>query len=137
MGNGSYHQWHKPNLNAKTKQGYYNIMNKDKYVGDFTRIIYRSSWEFSFCKYLDMSPSIIKWSSEPVSIPYYDRISKLAECAKLGLNPNNPSNWEVKNYHTDFWYEVNEGEGKTKKIFVEIKPSHKLKKPIPPPRTAP
>jgi len=139
MSNESYKQWHKPNQgpNAKTKQGYAKIKNKEKYIGDPELIIYRSSWEFGFIKYCDMSPSVKRWSSEPVSIPYYDRVSKLEECAKFGLNPNDPSNWEVKNYNTDFWFEADMGGDKTEKIFVEIKPSYQLKKPPPPPRDAP
>jgi len=139
MGNEGYKSYNRPNMgpDAKTKQGYYKVSNKEKYIGDPELIIYRSSWEFGFCKYCDMSPSVKRWSSEPVSIPYYDRVSKLEECAKLGLDPNNPSNWEVKNYNTDFWYEVDTGNGKTEKIFVEIKPSYKLKKPIPPLDNAP
>ena len=138
MANESYKQWHKPNQSptAKTKQGYYRAKNTDKYIGDPELIVYRSSWEYGFCKYCDMSPSVTRWSSEPVSIPYYDRVSKLEECAKLGLNPNDPSNWEVKNYNTDFWFEVDRGEGEFEKIFVEIKPSYQLKKPIPPRREA-
>jgi len=137
--NSSYKQWHRPNVspNAKTRQGYYRIVNKEKYIGDPNLIIFRSSWEFAFCKYCDMSPSVKRWSSEPVSIPYYDRVSKLEECAKLGLDPNNPSNWEVKNYNTDFWYEVDNGRDKLEKIFVEIKPANKLKKPVPPNKDAP
>ena len=98
MANSSYKSWHKPNTgpNAKTKQGYYSVINIDKYIGDPNLVIYRSSWEFAFCKYCDNAPSVLRWSSEPISIPYYDRTSKLEECAKLGLNPNDPSNWEVK-----------------------------------------
>ena len=135
MANDSYKRWHRPDQSpkAKSNQGYYKIKNIDKYVGgDPELIIYRSSWEFAFCKYLDMSPSVIRWSSEPIQIPYYDRVSKLEECAKLGLNPNDPRNWEVKNYNTDFWFQIDKGDGESEKIFVEIKPSYKLKKPVPP-----
>lgn len=139
MGNDSYKKWHKPDQspNAKTSQGYYKAVNKDKYIGDSSLIIYRSSWEYKFCKYCDMSPSVLRWSSEPIKIPYYDRVSKLEECHKLGLDPNNPANWEVKNYNTDFWFELDKGNGEKEKIFVEIKPSNKLKKPVPPNRDAP
>ena len=133
MSNSNYKRYNKPNMgpNAKTQQGYFKVINKEKYIGDPELVIYRSSWEFGFCKYCDASPSVKRWSSEPISIPYYDRVSKLEECAKLGLDPNNPSNWEVRNYNTDFWYEVDTGSGPLEKIFVEIKPSYKLKKPIP------
>jgi hypothetical protein len=84
-----------------------------------------------------MSPSVTRWSSEPVSIPYYDRVSRLEECAKLGLDPNNPTNWEVKNYNTDFWMETDRGDKEKEKIFIEIKPAYKLKKPLPPAVEAP
>jgi len=137
--NSNYKQWHKPNTseNAKTKQGYYKIKYPTKYVGNTNLIIYRSSWEHSFCKWCDYSPSVIRWSSEPIKIPYYDRISKLEECKKQGLDPNNPKNWVIKNYNTDFWIEVDKGNGETRKMFIEIKPSNKLKKPVPPSPNAP
>jgi hypothetical protein len=138
--NSAYKSWHKPNMNeatAKTKQGYYKITNKEKYVGDPNLCIYRSSWEFAFCKYCDYSPSIKRWSAEPISIPYYDRTAKLEENAKLGLDNNNPSNWKVSNYHVDFWIEQDRGEDKTEKIFIEIKPAYKLKRPVPPREGAP
>ena len=57
MANESYKQWHKPNTSptAKTKQGYYRIANKEKYIGDPELVIYRSSWEFGFCKYFKIA----------------------------------------------------------------------------------
>lgn len=140
MSNDAYKRWHRPDMSekSKTKQGYYKVKNLEKYIGgDPDLVIYRSSWEFAFCRYCDLSPSVLRWSSEPIQIPYYDRVSKLEECHKLGLDPNDPRNWEIKNYNTDFWFEVDRGNGDIEKIFVEIKPSYKLKKPIPPDRDAP
>lgn len=136
--NSGYKNWHKPNTNpnAKTKQGYYKVDNKKKYVGDPNLIIYRSSWEFSFCKWCDSSPSVLRWSSEPIKIPYYDRVSKLEECKKYGLDPNNPRNWIKRNYNTDFWVEIDK-QTHIEKWFVEIKPKHKLVKPKPPNKNAP
>jgi len=132
MSNDNYKKWHKPNQSpdAKTKQGYFrNLKNPQKYIGDPNLIIYRSSWEFAFIKWCDASPSVIRWSSEPVKVPYYDRISKLEECKKLGLDPNNPRNWVTKNYNVDFWVEIDKGGPCLEKWFIEIKPKHKLKKP--------
>lgn len=132
--NESYKKWHAPNQrpDAKTKQGYYKVQNAAKYIGDPNLVIYRSSWEYSFCRWCDYSPSVVRWSSEPVRIPYYDRVSKLEECKRQGLDPNNPKNWVIKHYNTDFWIEVDKGEGAMQRMFIEIKPSGKLKKPIPP-----
>jgi hypothetical protein len=135
-GNSSYKQWHKPQLNAKTKQGHYQVQNKEKYVGDPNLVVYRSSWEMAFAKWCDYSPSVRRWSSEPLKIPYYDRVSNLDECKKLGLDPNNPRNWKKRNYYTDFWVEIDRGDI-LEKWFVEIKPANKLKKPIPPSPNAP
>lgn len=136
--NSSYKKWHKPNQseNAKTKQGYYNIQNPDKYVGDSKLVVYRSSWEYSFMKWCDYSPSVVRWSSEPLKVPYYDRVSKLEENKRYGLDPNNPNNWKVRYYYTDFWVEVKKGDGNIERWFVEIKPAGKLIKPKPPAQNA-
>lgn len=145
--NQNYKLWHKPKRNnytetgtikkGETHQGYYKVKNTSKYVGDPNLVIYRSSWEFSFCKWADHSDSILRWSSEPVKVKYYDRVSKLDECRKSGLDPNNPSNWTVKNYNTDFWVEVKKSETEIERWFIEIKPKNKLIRPKPVPSTAP
>src|ERR1035437_3842838 len=134
---GAYKSWHKPNQseNARTMQGYYNVTNKDKYIGDFTQVIYRSSWECSFLRWCDMSPSVVRFSSEPLSIPYKDPTGKLEECFKYHLNPNDIRNQPTKNYHIDFYVEVNKTDH-IEKWFIEIKPQNKLKKPIPPAKDA-
>lgn len=147
MPNESYKKWHKPVKNiynqdgtlkrGQTYQDYYRVRNKEKYVGDPNLVIYRSSWEYSFCKWCDYTPSILRWTSEPVQIPYYDKVSKLEECKKMGLDPNNPRNWIQKKYNTDFWVEIRKDEDIIEKWFVEIKPKQKLVKPTPPPKGSP
>lgn len=134
----NYKNWHKPNTSesSRTKQGYYKVQHPEKYVGDPNLVIFRSSWEYSFARWCDFSPSIIRWSSEPTTIPYYDRVSRLEECKKFGLDPNDPKNWVVKNYHVDFWIEIKKQDDTIQKMFIEIKPSKCLKKPIPPPAEA-
>ena len=126
---------------GETLQGYlhekYKLRFPEKYLGNPNLIIYRSGWELSFCKWCDLSPSIINWGSEPIRVPYYNRVSKLEECKKLGLNPNNPKNWITKFYNVDFWIQIKKADGLIEKWFVEIKPAHKLKKPEPPKNDAP
>jgi hypothetical protein len=138
MSTSSYKSWHRPNqsINAKTKQGYAIISNPEKYIGDPAQIIYRSTWEYSFIKYCDSASSVLRWSSEPIAVKYFDKVSKLVECQKYGLDPNNPTNWIQKNYYIDFWCVVDKGDGTVKKMFIEIKPSNKLIKPTPPPENA-
>jgi hypothetical protein len=144
--NSAYKSWHKPKKNqfnesgsikkGATYQGYYKPTHPEKYIGNYGTIIFRSGWEYSFMKWCDFSESILKWSSEPLSIKFVDKISKLNENKKLGLDPNNPHNWTTKNYHVDFYCEVLKGDI-IEKWFIEIKPSIKLKKPIPPKENAP
>ncbi|MFW6246706.1 MAG: TnsA endonuclease N-terminal domain-containing protein [bacterium] len=137
--NSSYKKWHKPNKSekAKTYQGYYkDLKNPNKYIGDPKQIIYRSSWEFSFIKWCDFSPSVLRWSSEPVKVPYYDRVSNLEENRRYGLDPNNPKNWKVRHYYTDFWVEISKQNNEIERWFVEIKPACKLKRPKSPPENA-
>ena len=57
-------------------KGKYRPQNPEKYMGDNRNIIYRSMWERKCMKYFDNNPSIIKWASEELAIPYYDSLGK-------------------------------------------------------------
>lgn len=54
---------------SRFAQGKFTITNPDKYVGK-KNPTYRSSWEFHFMRFCDTHPSILKWASEAISIPY-------------------------------------------------------------------
>ena len=54
----------------ETLKGFYKIHHPEKYVGDHTRIIFRSSYELKFMKWCDFTPSVVAWGSEEVVIPY-------------------------------------------------------------------
>lgn len=58
----------------KYHQGKYKLRNPEKYVGDRSNIIYRSSWELKFLIWCDSNPSILKFSSEETVIPYVSPI---------------------------------------------------------------
>ena len=58
--------------NGRYKSGKFIPKNPEKYVGDINNIIYRSSWEGRFCQYCDINPNIIKWSSEPLEIRFWN-----------------------------------------------------------------
>jgi len=54
---------------AKFANGFYQIMNPDKYVGKKVPH-FRSSWEHTFMRFCDTNPSVLQWASEAVHIPY-------------------------------------------------------------------
>jgi hypothetical protein len=61
-------------MSRKFAQGKFTMVNPAKYVG--TKIpTYRSSWEWSFMKFCDTNPSVQKWASEAVQIPYRDPLT--------------------------------------------------------------
>ena len=54
---------------SRFAQGKYTVANPEKYVGK-KNPTYRSSWELHFMRFCDTNPSIQKWASEAISIPY-------------------------------------------------------------------
>jgi hypothetical protein len=59
---------------AKFARGKFAMKHPEKYVG--TKVpTYRSSWELSFMNFCDNNPSIMKWASEAINIPYRDPLT--------------------------------------------------------------
>lgn len=54
---------------SRFASGKYTILNLGKYVGK-KNPTYRSSWELQFMRFCDTHPSIQKWASEAIAIPY-------------------------------------------------------------------
>lgn len=79
--------------------------NPEKYVGDLSNIVMRSSWERKFFNWCDLNPSIIKYASEEIAIPYI--------CATDGRRHL---------YYVDAFIMIRTAEGKIAKLLVEIKP---------------
>ena len=97
--------------NAHT--GTYSPRNPSKFLGKY-KPIYKSALELKFMRYCDTNPKIIKWNYEGLSIKYLDKSQKPEK---------------VRNYHIDFVIYVNSPTG-IKKIWVEVKQSSEVKKPI-------
>ena len=57
-----------------TYKGKFSPKNYKKYKGDRTKIIYRSSWELRFMKWLDHNNNVLSWGSETVIVPYKNPI---------------------------------------------------------------
>lgn len=59
---------------TKFAKGKFTMTQPEKYVG--TKMpTYRSSWEWSFMRFCDTNPSVQKWASEAVQIPYKDPLT--------------------------------------------------------------
>ena len=110
--NGNYKRKNRPNKKGKFRQGYYKLENPEKYTGDPTEIIYRSTYEYKFCRYCDLTEEIVNWSSEPFSVKYYD-----------------PVNRKEREYHLDFFIRVAKN-GTMTNYLVEVKPKDKLTPPV-------
>lgn len=95
---------------TKYAQGKFRPKNPDKYIGG-SMPTYRSSWEFHFMKFCDENPSIYKWASEAIKIPY-----------------RNPFTGKQTIYVPDFFIHYVDQNGKQKTEVIEIKPEmHTLK----------
>ena len=78
----------------------------DKYVGS-KMPTYRSSWESAFMQFCDSHPSVVKWASECVKIPY-----------------RNPLTGKLSNYIPDFLVQYQDKKGNVVTELVEIKPKN-------------
>lgn len=94
-------------------QGKYRPKNPQKYSGDPTNIIYRSSWELRFMIWADEKPSVIKWRSEETIIPYVSPIDN-----------------KYHRYFVDFQVQVRTKDNALKTYLIEIKPESQTKPPL-------
>jgi hypothetical protein len=93
---------------AQYAQGKFNLKNPEKYVGGRTPT-YRSSWEFAFMRFCDEHPSVAKWASEAVKIPY-----------------RNPFTGKYTVYVPDFFIAYVDANGKQHAELIEVKPSNQM-----------
>lgn len=103
-----------PNKSNKYVSGYYQLINKSKYISDPTKIVYRSSLELKFCTFIDKNPRILKWGSEVVGVPYQGSDNKphtywMDYYVEI-LNPKNPAGYD--------------------RLLIEVKPSQEVDKII-------
>lgn len=93
-------------------QGKYTPKNPEKYLGDPNNIMMRSSWERKFANWADTNPSVLKWGSEELIIPY-----------------KSPIDGRMHRYFPDFVIIVKNKAGEIKKYMVEIKPEYQTAPP--------
>ena len=97
---------------ANYVQGLYQPKNPEKYIGDKTQIIYRSSWELRSFKWCDNTESIIQWSSEPFPIQYFDQSTN-----------------KIRRYFPDLFVKIRDKQGIIKTYLIEIKPKKQTNSP--------
>ena len=83
----------------------YEVKDKSKYIGNSEMVVTRSSLETRFMTWAERTPSVIKWASEELVVPYVS-----------------PLDNKVHRYFVDFAIVIQTGAG-TKKYLVEIKPA--------------
>lgn len=88
-------------------------MFPEKYKGDPTTIIMRSSWETRFATWCDRTSSVIHWKSEETIIPY-----------------RSPIDNRLHRYFVDFQIQVRDKDGVLNTYLVEIKPFNQTKPPL-------
>jgi hypothetical protein len=98
------HDFLKPQR-GRVKQGYFTPMNPEKYSGDITKIIYRSSWELKFLTYCDNTEAVVEYASEPMPIKYWNPILK-----------------QESTYWVDCYMATKSPEGEITKWLIEVKP---------------
>jgi len=101
----------------RTLKGKYKPRNPEKYKGNPTNIIYRSSWERTFMKYCDLTEGVEQWQSEEKCVWYYDPVAK-----------------KKRRYFPDFIVKYKNKKGVTHIEMVEIKPSKYVVGPNPQPK---
>lgn len=97
---------------SRYHQGTYRPTNQNKFIGGKT-CIYRSGLELKFFKWCDRTPTVLKWGSECITVPYFDKVQ----------NKN-------RTYYVDNFVVIKEGENIVK-YLVEIKPSKQTVAPNP------
>lgn len=98
---------------GKYLQGYFKPKHPEKYKGDASRIIYRSSWELKLMMWLDKNDDVISYSSEEHVVPY-----------------RSPIDGKMHRYFPDFLVKVKTRDKKTKVLMIEVKPDRETREPV-------
>ena len=93
-------------------KGRYKPINPNKYQGDPTNIVYRSSWELKFMRFCDLRDDVVQWQSEEIIVPY-----------------KSPIDGRYHRYFPDFLIKVRKKDGKEEVIMIEVKPYYQTQEP--------
>jgi hypothetical protein len=90
---------------TRGRKGRYKVKYPEKYRGDPTNIIYRSSWEKKLMTLFDERSDVIAWCSEEVVIPYMSPLDK-----------------KIHRYFPDFLVIFKQKDGSHRTVLIEVKP---------------
>lgn len=93
------------------KQGRYTPKNISKYIGDPSKVVYRSSWELRMHQFLDQNQSILKWCSECIAIKYLK-----------------PTDKKIHRYYPDYYVVYKNKKGEIVKQILEVKPASQTRR---------
>ena len=97
---------------GKYHQGNFKPVYPEKYVGLKSEIVYRSSWELKMMMWCDLNPSVVKWNSEGMKIPYWSNADQ-----------------KQRTYWIDFIVQYKTNENTLRTVLIEIKPESQTKPP--------
>lgn len=87
--------------------GRFTPNNPKKYLGDPTKIFYRSLWERRVMVFMDDSKNVLEWSSEEIVIPYLSPVDN-----------------RYHRYFPDFFVRTKDGA-----MILEVKPAKQAEAP--------
>ena len=97
-------------------KGKFRPKHPEKYRGDVSKIVWRSTWELSCMKRFDEDSNVLMWSSEEIIVPYYCPVER-----------------KNRRYFPDFVIQVKSETG-YKILMLEIKPYKQTIEPKAPQR---
>jgi nitrate reductase alpha subunit len=98
-------------------RGKFKPRNIKKYVGDHTKITYRSGLELKCMNYFDKHKDVISWGSETVIVPY-----------------RSPIDNKFHRYFLDFIVQFKQADGTIVTTLIEVKPKSQTSAPKKPSR---
>jgi len=98
-------------------KGKFSPRNPKKYVGDHTKITYRSGLELKLMNFLDKHTDVHSWGSETVIIPY-----------------RSPIDNKYHRYFMDFVVQFKKADGTVETCLIEVKPLKQTAAPKKPSR---
>ena len=89
-------------------KGKYKIKNPDKYIGNPSKVVFRSLWERNAFRWCESNPKVKLWNSEEIVVPYRYQVDK-----------------KIHRYYVDLLIQMED----KKTYLIEIKPKKETQPP--------